>query len=114
MPVASGPLTRSRASFLGLVAELLGGTSLDTCLAPESDPVMICSAGLLPCPDHEQVLLLLLGDFEEKAALWDDRSCTHNDRLPCRLNASNTTIMCVVCGGTNAFKRNDCAALLAN
>lgn len=92
MPVASGPLTRSRASFLvlsGLVPPVVmewkvpGGTSLDACLAPESDPVMTWSVGSLLRPELE--LLLLIGDGVTKEVLLDDGSCTYNDRLPCRL-----------------------------
>ena len=62
MPVASGPLTRRRASFFFAVDVLcfeedgapttFGGTSLDTFLAPDSDPVT-------HCPDDEELLLLL-------------------------------------------------------
>ena len=42
MPDASGPLTRSRALLGRLFLEvvMLGGTNLDTCLTPESEPVM--------------------------------------------------------------------------
>ena len=58
-PDASGPLTSKRASFfvdvdLVLLTFDVGGTNFDTCLAPESDPVIHW-----PLDDGELELLLL-------------------------------------------------------
>ena len=75
MPLASSPLTNKRASFLGLTFFLLpvmevvlGGTSLDTSLTPESDPVTTCSQLLLP----EEL-------FEKDATATLDRTCNCNE-----------------------------------